>query len=67
MRASGAEEYLRGKAPEDKAIQAAAKAAQAAATPIDDQRASADYRKMMVNVLTQKVLHRAVETANNSQ
>ena len=63
MRAHEAEEIIRGKTPDDAVLAEAAKAAQAAATPIDDQRASASYRKMMVVSLTRQAVQQAIALA----
>jgi carbon-monoxide dehydrogenase medium subunit len=60
---AGAEQALTGKQPDDAVIAAAAKAAATDATPIDDLRAAAQYRKWMVEVLTRRALTRARERA----
>lgn len=56
IRASQAEAGLDGKELTDQARQEAAKAAAAQAKPIDDHRASADYRRLMVEVLVRRGL-----------
>jgi carbon-monoxide dehydrogenase medium subunit len=63
MRAGEAEATLRGRPPEEATLQAAARAAQATARPISDQRASARYRTMMVETLTRQALRQAVALA----
>lgn len=63
LRAYEAEDILRGRTLEETTLNAAAKAAQARATPIDDQRASAAYRTMMVEVLTRRALQQAAVCA----
>jgi len=52
-----AERYLAGKALDDDTVQEAARKSLASATPIDDIRASAVYRREMVRVLTQRGLY----------
>jgi len=57
LRAFEAEEVLASSAPEDMTFTLAAVRAKEAATPIDDVRASAAYRKAMVRNLTLRGLH----------
>ena len=59
LRASAAEELLVGKRLDAEVLQAAADAAMARATPIDDVRGTADYRRQMVGVLTRRTLEHA--------
>ena len=56
VRATAAEEFLAGKSLSDEVIQQAATLAVQAASPIDDVRASADYRRAMVETLTARIL-----------
>ena len=57
LRAFEAEEVLASSAPEDMTFTLAAVRAKEAASPIDDVRASAAYRKAMVRNLTLRGLH----------
>ncbi|VBB47756.1 FAD binding domain in molybdopterin dehydrogenase [uncultured Desulfatiglans sp.] len=59
MRARKAEEILRGKEWSAELAREAAAAAEAEARPIADVRASAEYRKQMVAVLTRRALEEA--------
>ena len=59
----GAAEALVGKALTDETIEAAAEAAKAAATPIDDMRGSIKQRKHLAAVLTRRTLQQAVRRA----
>jgi len=59
IRAPSAEARLRGEAPSPKLFEEAARAAVSDSRPIDDFRASAEYRREMVRVLTQRALHGA--------
>jgi len=60
VRAAIAEKVLEGEKPDDAVIAEAAQAASAECRPITDVRASADYRKEMVKVLTQQALKQIV-------
>jgi carbon-monoxide dehydrogenase medium subunit len=60
MRAVQAEMVLDGKGIETESIKNAAKTAANEASPIDDHRASAEYRQMMVEVLVKRGLNSIV-------
>ena len=66
LRAYAAEEMLRGKQPDAEVLQAAAELAMSQATPIDDVRGTADYRRQMVGVLTRRTLEQAGAVATDS-
>lgn len=59
MRARKAEEILKGKKIDEALINRAAKVASDEARPISDVRASAEYRKEMVEVLTRRAISEA--------
>lgn len=61
FRAKDAEAMLEGEALTAESIEAAARAAADACRPIDDLRASADYRRHTVHVLTRRLLRQAWE------
>lgn len=63
MRAPSAEAVLMGEKPEDELFEKAGNAAAKDAKPIDDFRASAEYRRDMVKVLTRRALKLAYEEA----
>ncbi|WHZ10193.1 MAG: Xanthine dehydrogenase, FAD binding subunit [Burkholderiaceae bacterium] len=63
LRAAQAEAVLRGRQPTPQQLAAAAQTASEEARPIGDVRGSADYRRDMVRVLTQRALEQAVEEA----
>ena len=56
-RATEAEAFLAGKSLTDDVIDQAAELALKSASPIDDIRAGADYRRSMVRTLTARLLH----------
>jgi CO/xanthine dehydrogenase FAD-binding subunit len=58
--------FLAGKEITQENIQDAAKIAQAAARPISDLRGTAEYRKHLCAVLTQRALEKAIERARAS-
>jgi CO/xanthine dehydrogenase FAD-binding subunit len=63
LRCSEAEAMLEGQVPDDKLIAQAAAACVRACRSIDDIRATAAYRRAMVQVLAQRVLTKSVEMA----
>ncbi len=61
IRVSKAESLLSGKpAPDEKTVAECGRLAAEAATPIDDIRASAEYRKLMCDVLTRRMINKAL-------
>lgn len=60
IRAVAAEALLRGHVMDEKTIEQAAKIAMGEAKPISNVRASADYRREMVAVLTRRALRQAL-------
>ena len=63
IRASEAEDALRGGSLDEAAMRAAAELAAAASDPAADLRGSEEYKRDMVRVLTLRALRRAVERA----
>lgn len=63
IRARAAEDTLRGAVIDEKAIEAAARAAMEESRPISDVRSSADYRREMVRVLTGRAVRGALDIA----
>jgi carbon-monoxide dehydrogenase medium subunit len=60
LRAQKAESVLTGERVAEKVIQEAARKASEESSPIDDHRASAEYRRLMVEVLVKRALDRVV-------
>ncbi|HEX6746172.1 MAG TPA: xanthine dehydrogenase family protein subunit M [Longimicrobium sp.] len=63
IRASAAETFLAGKAPDAEVIAEAARLAGEAAMPSPDRRGSVEYKRNMARVLTGRALNRALERA----
>jgi len=63
MRATDAERRLTGRVPDAGAVADAAAASAAACRPIDDVRATAEWRRAVVEVLARRALERAVARA----
>lgn len=63
IRATEAENLLKGKIPTPELLQQAGEAAAAATSPISDLRCSAEHRKEMVDVLTRRTLQNALDRA----
>jgi carbon-monoxide dehydrogenase medium subunit len=61
IRAPNAEKYLAGRAISEEAMAEAGRIAVGEAKPISDFRASADYRRELVSVLTKRALANAFE------
>ena len=64
--AEEAGDLLAGQSVSDASIQKAAAAARAIATPIDDMRGTKEFRLHLTGVLTERVLHAAVQRARKS-
>jgi CO/xanthine dehydrogenase FAD-binding subunit len=60
IRAKKAEAVLKGQKLDDKLIEKAAQTAAAESKPIDDHRASAEYRRDMVEVLVRRAIKQAI-------
>jgi carbon-monoxide dehydrogenase medium subunit len=63
VKAREAEDYLRGKKPDDATIAEAARLAGRAAAPTADRRGSVEYKREMARVLTARALRKAVQRA----
>jgi carbon-monoxide dehydrogenase medium subunit len=64
MRASSAEQIMTGEKPSETLFSRAGEAASKDCRPIDDFRASAEYKRAMVEVLTQRALNHALFSAH---
>lgn len=62
MRAKRAEGILRGQRFGEEVIERAAQTASEESRPIDDHRASAEYRREMVKLLTSRAIHQAISS-----
>ena len=63
VRATKAEEAIKGQEMNEKSIKEASALAAEAATPISDVRSTAEYRKEMVRILVKDALQKAAERA----
>ena len=63
IKATDAEQFLRGKAPDAATFAEAAKRAAAAASPSPDRRGTVEYKREMARVLTQRALEKAASRA----
>jgi carbon-monoxide dehydrogenase medium subunit len=63
IRAKKAEEILRGKKLDQGLLDKSGQAASAEASPIDDIRGSADYRRELLAVLTKRAVTQAIQQA----
>ena len=61
LRATAAEQALEGQQPTETALHRAGRLAAAACAPISDVRASAAYRRMLVQALVPRVLRRCLD------
>lgn len=59
-RVTEAEQLLEGEEPTEALLREAAKIAAASSSPIDDIRASAEYRREMVEVMTRRIIEQAL-------
>jgi CO/xanthine dehydrogenase FAD-binding subunit len=64
LRSPSAEKVLTGEKPDEALFEKAGEAAAGDSKPIDDFRASAEYKKAMVAVLTKRALNMAFKEAN---
>jgi CO/xanthine dehydrogenase FAD-binding subunit len=62
VRAKRAEGILKGQKFDEKAIEKVAQTAAEESKPIDDHRASAEYRREMVKVLTRRAINQAIRS-----
>jgi len=65
IKATKAEEALKGKPLDDATIRQAAQLASEAAEPVGDQRGSEDYKRALVKTLTVRALRKALERAKS--
>jgi aerobic carbon-monoxide dehydrogenase medium subunit len=65
LKARAAEDALRGKAPSDATIGAAARLAMSICDPVTDQRGNAEYKTAMAGEMTQRALRTALARATN--
>jgi carbon-monoxide dehydrogenase medium subunit len=66
VRAAAAEDLLRGQVLTEELLEQAGQLALSVTSPISDQRASAEYRRAMVPVLTKRMVRQAYEMAGGA-
>ncbi len=64
LRGRKAEEILKGQVPTDELLEKASEACAEESNPIDDIRATAEYRKEIVKVLAKRVIKKALSAVN---
>jgi carbon-monoxide dehydrogenase medium subunit len=67
IKAGRAEQFLRGKRPDEGAIAQAAKLAAEESRPTSDYRGPAEYKRDLVRVLTARALHKALARAGGGR
>ena len=67
IRASSAEEYLKGKKPDENMLAEAGRLAAADSEPMEDLRGSAEYKRALVNELTQRAIKLSLQRAEGSR
>lgn len=67
IRASGAEEVLRGQSPEKEAYRRAGEAAARECDPIEDARGTAEYKRGLIRVIVGRTVDKAVRRAEGAQ
>jgi carbon-monoxide dehydrogenase medium subunit len=67
IKATRAEEALRGKRPDEAVIKQAAQLAADAADPAEDLRGSVEYKRDLVRVLTGRAIRKALERAGQGR
>jgi carbon-monoxide dehydrogenase medium subunit len=67
IKATDAEQFLRGKRPEAAVLAEASRRAAAATSPSADRRGGVEYKREMARVLTARALHKAAQRAAGGQ
>ena len=67
IRASSAEELLKGKKPDENMLAEAGRLAAADSDPMEDLRGSAEYKRALVNELTQRAIKLSFQRAEGSR
>ena len=67
IRASSTEELLKGKNPNDNMIEEAGRLSAADSEPMDDLRGSAEYKRALVDELTQRAIKLSLQRAEGSR
>jgi carbon-monoxide dehydrogenase medium subunit len=67
IRASSAEQLLQGKNPDENMIAEAGRLSAADSEPMEDLRGSAEYKRALVNELTQRAIKLSLQRAEGSR